>query len=262
MSLLEEIRQSGFSRCEDLVHVFVGGSQLHGAKVAQTDDLDIYGVFVEPPEESIGLRRWNHFVWSTAGDERRNGPDDVDVTLYSLRKWAALAAKGNATTLHFFFAPLDPEVRSPLWQDVVAHREDFLSKKSGRQFCGFAESQMRRLRGEGTGKHGERAEYVGKHGYDTKAAMHLLRLLFEGIELLQTGWITLPRPEKDLLISVRTGEFGSLDKVLDFANRKFEELAEAERTSPLPDEVDMDRVSRLVTGWYLEHWRSRNQLGC
>jgi hypothetical protein len=30
---------------------------LHGAKVSKTDDLDLYGVFIEPPEESLGVTR-------------------------------------------------------------------------------------------------------------------------------------------------------------------------------------------------------------
>jgi hypothetical protein len=30
-------------------------------------------------------------------------PEDVDLTLYGLRKWAALACKGNPSVLHFFF---------------------------------------------------------------------------------------------------------------------------------------------------------------
>jgi predicted nucleotidyltransferase len=221
MSLLASVQTSGFQYASGLVHLFVGGSQLHGAKVAKTDDLDIYGVFVEPPEQALGLTHLDHFVWSTSGEDRRNGPDDVDITLYSLRKWASLAAKGNATTLHFLFAPSDPSIKTLVWNEIVERRDMFLSKKSGFQFRRFAESQSRRLKGEGVGKHGIRDEYVGKFGYNTKAAMHMLRLLFEGIELLETGWITLPRPEKDLLISIRTGEFGSLEKVLRVAQEKF-----------------------------------------
>lgn len=31
----------------------VGGSELHGAKVHGTDDLDIYGIYVEPPSSSL-----------------------------------------------------------------------------------------------------------------------------------------------------------------------------------------------------------------
>jgi hypothetical protein len=92
--LISAVRQSGFPYLDSLIHLFVGGSELHGAKVKNTDDLDIYGVYLEPPELVLGLEKQDFYVWSTAGDERRNGPDDIDVCLYSLRKWAGLAAKG------------------------------------------------------------------------------------------------------------------------------------------------------------------------
>src|ERR1700743_1630267 len=99
--LMEVVQRSGFDAPEEVIHLFIGGSELHGAKVGATDDLDIYGVFIDPPDVVLGLEPREHFVWSTASDERRNGPDDVDVTLYSLRKWASLASRGNATCLHF-----------------------------------------------------------------------------------------------------------------------------------------------------------------
>src|SRR5436305_626808 len=107
MLLADLVRLSGFTKTDNLIHLFIGGSELHGAKSGQTDDTDIYGVYIESPEEALGLDPSEHFVWSTTGDERRNGPDDVDVTLYSLRKWAAMAGKGNATALHLLFA--DPK---------------------------------------------------------------------------------------------------------------------------------------------------------
>ena len=47
--LMSAVEQSGFPHLDSLIHLFVGGSQLHGAKVKDTDDLDIYGVYLEPP---------------------------------------------------------------------------------------------------------------------------------------------------------------------------------------------------------------------
>jgi uncharacterized protein len=88
--LLKHVAESDFPYMERLIHVFVGGSELHGAKVHGTHDLDIYGVYVEPPKLVLGLETLPHYVWSTAGNERQNGPADVDVTLYSLRKWAGM----------------------------------------------------------------------------------------------------------------------------------------------------------------------------
>jgi predicted nucleotidyltransferase len=107
VDLLEQIAQSGFPYLDRLSHVFVGGSELHGAKLQGTDDLDIYGTYVEPPELVLGLESLPHFVCSTAGNDRRNGPADVDVTLHSLRKWAGLACKSNPTALHISIHPRD-----------------------------------------------------------------------------------------------------------------------------------------------------------
>jgi predicted nucleotidyltransferase len=255
-SLLDLVRLSGFDRSGTLVHLFIGGSELHGAKVGKTDDTDLYGVYIEDPEQALGLAPCEHFVWSTAGDDRRNGPDDVDITLYSLRKWARMAAQGNATALHFLFA--DPcDVRPQMWRKIQKNRHVFLSRMSAKQFLGFADSQFKRLTGEkGRGKKGQRPEYIGKYGYDTKAAMHGLRLLYECMELMQKGTITLPRPEKSLLIEVRSGAW-KLEQVLEHAGRLFKEVEAAVAGSPLPEKVDRSAISRLVAQVHLEFWRAR-----
>jgi predicted nucleotidyltransferase len=253
-TLLKLVNDSGFDKPETLIHLFIGGSELHGAKVGQTDDTDLYGVYIEQPEHALGLSPREHFVWSTAGDDRRNGPDDVDVTLYSLRKWAGMAAKGNGTALHFLFA--DPKEVSPkTWRKIQKHRRVFLSRISAKQFLGFADAQFKRLTGEkGSGKKGQRPEYIGKFGYDTKAAMHGLRLLYECLELMQCGTITLPRPEKALLIEVRSGSW-RFEKVLQHAQHMFKEVEDAVKSSPLPETVDRAAISRLVAQAHLEFWK-------
>jgi hypothetical protein len=53
---------------------FYAAFALHGAKVKNTDDLDTHGVYLEPPELVLGLDKQDFYVWSTAGNERRNGP--------------------------------------------------------------------------------------------------------------------------------------------------------------------------------------------
>ncbi len=255
-TLLSHVRASGFPCPENLIHLFIGGSELHGAKVGSTDDLDIYGVYIEPPQLRLGIDTFPHFVWSTAGNERRNGPDDVDLTLYSLAKLATLMVKGNPTALHFLMAPNLSGRENPWETAIRPQRALFAARAAADKFRGFANAQLRRLKGEGTGKHGQRPEYIGKHGYDTKAAMHIIRLLNEGIEFMRTGRITLPRPEpeRSTLISIRTGEFGPLEKVLQLAEHKFEELASAEANSSLPAEVDRESISNLVAQTYLDFY--------
>ncbi len=257
-ALLQHVASSSFPYPERLIHLFVGGSELHGAKVHGTDDLDIYGIYIEPPELILGLKDLPHYVWSTAGDDRRNGPHDVDVTLYSLRKWAGLACKGNPTALHFLFA--NDEIDSPAWSKVVARKNVFLARSCVKQFLGFADDQLQRMTGaKGRGKKGTRLEIELKYGYDVKAAMHTLRLLYECEELVSTGSLTFPRPEREFLIRVRTGEF-SMDQVLQMANQLFAECKEVEQSSALPEVVDSDGVSSLLASCYREFWASRDSL--
>jgi hypothetical protein len=75
---------------------------------------------------------------------------------------------------------------------------------------GLQRHKFRHLQEIGTSKKGQRHELIGVHGYDIKAAMHVIRLLNEAIELMRSGTITLPRSEKELLITIRTGNYGSL----------------------------------------------------
>jgi uncharacterized protein len=86
--------------------------------------------------------------------------------------------------------------------------------------------------------------------------MHVIRLLNQGIELIHSGTITLPRPERDLLIMIRTENYGSLERVLSLSNTLFSELEEAEAKSGLRERVDRARISNLVSQTYLRFWTS------
>jgi hypothetical protein len=165
-----------------------------------------------------------------------------------------MAAKGNATALHFLFAQ-PKEVEPGAWRKIQAGSELFLSRHSSKQFLGFADDQFKRLTGEkGSGKKGQRPEYIGKFGYDTKAAMHGLRLLYECLELMAHRRITLPRPEKDLLIEIRSGEW-PLERVLAHAKKLSREVEQAVSSSPLPERVDRTAISRLVAQIHLDFWK-------
>jgi predicted nucleotidyltransferase len=255
---MDHVIGSGFAEPGSVVHLFIGGSELHGAKVGKTDDLDLYGVYIGSPAAVLGLQDEPHFVWSTASDDRRNGPDDVDLTLYSLRRWATLAAKGNATALHFLFAQATA-VSLPVWARIQERAELFCSRRSAEQFLGFADNQFKRIAGEaGRGAKGRRPEYECIHGYDSKAAMHCLRLYFECIELMRDGRITLPRPERASLIGVRQGAW-SLERFQAEAAALKAEAETAAAQSRLPERVDVEAISKLVADVHLEWWDAQRQ---
>jgi uncharacterized protein len=194
-------------------------------------------------------------VWSTAADDRRNGPEDVDLTLYSLRRWAQLAHKGNATALHFVFADATA-ASDELWGLVQAQRDLFICKGSATQFLRFAENQLRRITGEkGRGAKGRRPQYESVFGYDTKAAMHCLRLYLECIELMRLGTITLPRPEREFLIEARSGKW-TLERFLNEADGLRREAEDAAQKSTLPDSVNVGAISELIAKVYLSAWQA------
>jgi len=254
MHVMDEVIAHGFpSERGRLIHALVGGSQLHGVKLEGTDDHDIYGVFIESPQCCF-WEEFPHFVSSTAPDSRRNQAGDVDVICYSLRRFARLAAAGNPTILHMLFSPADAD--EVFWSRVLASRDLFLSKAHARKYKGYADAQLRRMTGDrGRGKHGQRPELEEKFGYDVKAGMHVLRLLHEGIEFVSKGWVTLPRPEpeRSKLIAIRRGEW-SEDRVISEANRLMAELDAAAESSPLPAQVDLTAIGKIVTNICLDAW--------
>ena len=105
------------------------------------------------------------------------------------------------------------------------------------------------------GAHTNRPELVAVHGYDTKYAMHALRLGLQGIELLSTGRITLPVPEPDraYLRSIRRGE-RPLAEVLDAITAAEARLTELRDSPAIPDQPDRPWVDDWLHRSYLNFW--------
>src|SRR5260221_14537616 len=136
-----DFAQYGFAYQENLIMACIGGSQAHGAKLGATDDTDWYGLYIPPPTKVLGLEREEHFVFTTGGGPGGNGPQDVDVCLYTLMKWAGLAAKGNPSALHSLFAPIGfpTDNGSPF----TPRPATFLAKGHVEPFLGIADDQLK-----------------------------------------------------------------------------------------------------------------------
>jgi uncharacterized protein len=91
----------------------------------------------------------------------------------------------------------------------------------------------------------ERAELEARYGYDTKHAMHLLRLLRMGEETLREGQVRVKRPDADWLKSVRAGAL-PYEEVIAIAAGCEARLAEWIEHSPLPLEPDEAAADRLL----------------
>ena len=150
MGLLSHIESSQFTKqipVSNVIHLFEGGSALHGARLEGRADLDICGIFIEPKRFLYGLDSFEHFVTSTSDESERNTPDDVDITLYSLRRWAFLACKGNPTALSYIDAVGEKSLNSWMWGYAVLGqmKTAIVAKSAAAHYKGFVQGQMARL---------------------------------------------------------------------------------------------------------------------
>ena len=239
----------------------VVGSGVHGIAIAGTDDHDEMGVFVEPPEPVIGVRRpVDHYVYRTQPEGARSGPGDTDLVLYSLRKYLRLAAKGNPTVLLVLYAPADAVlVCRPLGEELRALAPALLSRMAVHRFVGYMVSQRERLLGQGRrGRVPNRPELVARYGYDVKYASHALRLAYQGLEIVRDGRLTLPMPpaQRERVLRVKRGDVPVMAEVLEEIDVVQREVVArlAEGRTPLPAEPDWAAVSAWSVDAHRRHW--------
>lgn len=230
------------------------GSVVHGLSNPGTDDRDELGVCIEPPEYLLGFKRFEHFVYRTQPEGEPSGPGDLDLVVYGLRKYCHLMLKGSPTTLLPLF--VDDEhvmARTDLGTELQSLSSAVVAKSTGRSFIGYLESQRDGLL---SGTRGSRdRELSSLHGYDTKYAMHALRIGHQGVELLTTGRISLPvaEPVRSELMSVRRGE-PPLEQVLEAIEQAIARLEEVRHDPALPEHPDIDAVDAFVASAYRRAW--------
>ena len=242
------------------------GSTVHGLHHGGQDDRDEMAVYIEPPAYLIGLARargirgglygFEHYVERTQPEGVRSGPGDLDLVAYSLRKYVRLAHKGHPTILLLLFVPNELIVsKTDLGDELRELRSAILSRQAGRGYLGYLRGQKERLPGSRGQKNVNRPELVAAHGYDTKYAMHAARLGVRGVELLESGRVTLPMPEPDRsrVMAIRTDE-RSFEEAIAEIDELEQRLAAALERSSLPDEPDREAVDAFLVDAYRRAW--------
>jgi uncharacterized protein len=249
------------------------GSGVHGTSITGQDDRDEMGLCLEPPQFVTGLARVpdgtgglassvrfeqyeRHTAWDRpGGTANRSGAGDLDVIIYSARKWARLALAGNPTVLLVLFVP-DEEVvfRNEAGAELAGNAHRFVSRLAASRYLGYLQRQKAAMTGQ-PGSHTNRPELVAVHGYDTKYAMHALRLGLQGVELLSTGRITLPVPEpqRAYLRSIRRGE-RPLAEVLEAISDAEARLAALRDSPAIADQPDRRWADDWLHRSYLNFW--------
>lgn len=185
------------------------------------------------------------------------------MTVYSLRKWTRLALARNPTVLIPLFVPEAAIVRiDEVGRELRANRRTrFVSRTAGRRFLGYLRDQRDRMLGRRGGRHTNRPERAAKYGFDVKFAAHLVRLGIQGVELLETGRLTLPMrdPWRTWLRDLRHGRH-SREEVLEVAADYEQRLVALIPRSDLPERADHAWAEQWLVRVYRDAWRSREQV--
>lgn len=221
------------------------GSHAYGTATAASDD-DESLVYVEPAIDVLGVH----------GDTRikHRHDDEMDRQEYPLRQFLRLAAHGNPSVLEMFWCP-PLEVTEGGWQ-LIKLRQELIGRHIIPRYRGFIRSQTMRLLGLKGQLRVTREHLRSRDGYDTKYAMHCVRLGMMCVELLETRDLVLPMLEsKELhfLKMVREGRI-SFQEWWDVTLRYDERLAALETDESIPERPNLDAIEAASVGIHLSSW--------
>lgn len=96
-------------------------------------------------------------------------------------------------------------------------------------------------------RNGDRYQNNAEHGkgYDAKNMMHTIRLLQVALEIGETGALQVKRPNREELLSIKTGRF-DYDYLLTMADLLMEKIDAAYATSTMPEAPDKETAIDLL----------------
>lgn len=229
------------------------------------DDIDYFGIYTFPYEYYLGLSGYYHT--QEVIDQKVDQDDTVE---YEIRKAFHLLAANNPNIIGFLWnKPEHFTEVSEAGKLLLENRTIFFSRRKIRDgFAGYAHAQLTKLtNGAYKGYMGDRRKaVVDKYGYDTKNAATLIRLLNQGIELLETGELqTFRTTDRDFLLDIKTGKY-TLNEIQEFADKRFKGLDKAYEGSKIPLDNNRADIEELLveiveaqTGLSTRHFTPRHR---
>ena len=226
-----QIEQSGLiSPLEDyqlfdsVIYRCVVGSKAFGLDDADSDT-DRRGIYLPTAEAH----------WSMFGVPEQIESKETEECYWELRKFLMLALKANPNILECLFTPL-VEYADALAEELLSIRRIFLSKLVYQTYNGYVMSQFKKLEGDlrTTG------EIKWKH------AMHLIRLLLQGIEILREADLIVRVAEnREKLLSIKRAEL-DWREINEWRVNLHREFDEAFARTSLPENPDYKRANEFL----------------
>ncbi len=112
------------------------GSHAYGTSTPESDE-DFKGIAIPPKEYFLGSQ--HRFEQAEL--------HEPDAVIYDLRKFFTLAADCNPNIIEVLHTdPSDHCIVDPIGETILAHKDDFLSKRIKHTFMGYSISQLKRIK--------------------------------------------------------------------------------------------------------------------
>ncbi|PSB01694.1 nucleotidyltransferase domain-containing protein [Merismopedia glauca] len=165
-----------------VIYKCIVGSRAYGLDRADSDT-DRRGIYLPPA----------NLHWSLYGVPEQLENNDTQECYWELQKFLILALKANPNVLECLYTPL-VEIANPIAEELLSIREIFLSKLVYQTYNSYVLSQFKKMEQDLRTK----GEIRWKH------AMHLIRLLLSGIQVLESGFVPIKvESHRDELIAIR-----------------------------------------------------------
>lgn len=257
------------------------GSRAYGTSLP-TSDIDIRGIFI-PHRYSIMTPFFQIEQATVPG---------TDTVYYAFNKFMKLYTECNPNILELLWTDENDIIEEhPGFNHLRQARMDLLSLRVAKTFTGYARSQIVRIMGHNkwinhpqpktqpqpsdfaskekfqeahknwtsywdwvANRNPQRSALEHKFGYDTKHAMHCVRLLRMGIEVLEGKGVIVKRPDAEELLSIRAGAW-SYDRLVQEAKMLEEYCLAAESLSALPAKFNETFAAQLTLEVLDTYWR-------
>jgi len=219
------------------------GSTSYNTRVEDSDD-DFRGICIPPEQFYFGLQGFDQYR------SPENSGEDIEIK--SIKEYVRLALDGNPNVIEWLFTKPEFFVYiNEIGQELINIRHQFLSKQFFKKVSGFAKGQKHEMENDGKNNRGQgslkRIADRQKYGYDVRSASHLIRIDYEGIEVMETGNLNTWRSDKErkLLVDIKTGKL-TKSQVLEIHDELDAKLYQAYLKTELPETPDYHKNNKFL----------------
>jgi predicted nucleotidyltransferase len=131
------------------------GSQAYGTAIP-TSDIDYAGVYIQHIDNILGY-----------GYKEQINDDTNDTVFYEIKRFLDLVATNNPTILELLNTPEDCILyKHPLMDEILQHRDKFITKKCSNSFAGYAIQQIKKAKGQDKKQNWEKDKVTRKDVLD------------------------------------------------------------------------------------------------